>query len=314
MVGCLLIYIAFLYEDEEGRVQGKLEELWVRLKDSQDASLSRTTSFLSIVATLTGKSFDRLFGRRLLSLRFLVISVYLSLASLLLFTIVASRFTHNAQLGSLPGNAWHAVIFGSIALAPALVDSKFFRIFWWVCALAIPLLQITAFLIFVIAKRGLTPSIHGIGYFATPFIASLGCDLAYIALTRWSLRRVAKSQRLYNIVLMGLGNIAILALLVLGPILIGLEIGKYYALLGGLIMVSFPFNSIDFLIASVALFVALVLLLDRFVWFAILRPLYSVQRFHIVRNKKALLTAGLALILVPTHWAWELLTKLVSLQ
>lgn len=79
IIGGLLIYAALLYEDEEravSRVQSKLEELWVRLKDKQDVSLSKGTSFLRIVATLTGKGLDRLFGKRLLSFRLIVTSIY----------------------------------------------------------------------------------------------------------------------------------------------------------------------------------------------------------------------------------------------
>ena|SRR5579872_6758344 len=124
--GGLFIYAALLYEDEEraaGRAQSKLEELWIRLKDKQDASLSKGTSFLRIVATITGKGFDRLFGKRLLSLQFVVTSIYLSLASLLLSIAVLSRIAPNPKLGSFSGTLLQASVFGIAGLLPALTKN-----------------------------------------------------------------------------------------------------------------------------------------------------------------------------------------------
>ena len=53
----------FLYEDEEGKVQNKIEEWWIKLSDKQTASRSKVAAFMQEVARLTGSGFDRLFGR-----------------------------------------------------------------------------------------------------------------------------------------------------------------------------------------------------------------------------------------------------------
>ena len=46
-VGALLMYIAFfLHEDEEGKLQNRLELLWVRIDDLQSHALSKNTIFL----------------------------------------------------------------------------------------------------------------------------------------------------------------------------------------------------------------------------------------------------------------------------
>src|SRR5258707_1142858 len=69
----------FLYEDEEGRFQNKVEEWWIALSDKQKASRSRIAAFMQEVARLTGSGFDRLFGQRLFSLRVVPVSIYLSI-------------------------------------------------------------------------------------------------------------------------------------------------------------------------------------------------------------------------------------------
>lgn len=266
-------------------------------------------NFPRVVATLTGKAFDRLFGKRLLSPRFIVTSIYLSLASLLLFIAVVSKIAPNPQFGSFSGTLLQAAALGLAGLVPALTDNKFVRVVWWIAVVVIPLSRIIPFFLFVVAKRGLVVALRGTIEIVVPFTVSFASDIVYIVLTRWSLRRVARADRFHNIILIGLANLIILAALLLGPIFLGLEVARYAPL--RLTMFSFVFNSIDFLIASSALFVALALLVDRLLWWVVLRPLYAAQRFRIIENKQFLWGIGLSLIFLPTHVTWRLLRTLL---
>src|SRR5437879_6014623 len=88
-VGLLALYVAaFLYEDEEGRLQNrlqdKLEKLWITIDDLTGTALARHTVFMRSVAVLITYAFDRLFGRRLLSMRAVGTSVCLTFASICL--------------------------------------------------------------------------------------------------------------------------------------------------------------------------------------------------------------------------------------
>jgi hypothetical protein len=65
----------FLYEDEEGKFQNKIEEWWIKLRDQEKVSRSEALTFIRGVAELTGKGFDRLFGARLLSIRVIPVSI-----------------------------------------------------------------------------------------------------------------------------------------------------------------------------------------------------------------------------------------------
>jgi hypothetical protein len=59
VAGAMAIYAAlFLYEDEQGKIENKLEEWWVRLDDGRNAAVSRHTAFMREVARLAGHGFD----------------------------------------------------------------------------------------------------------------------------------------------------------------------------------------------------------------------------------------------------------------
>lgn len=83
-LGLLLIYAFSLKEDADKKIQSRIETWWLRLAYGQEAALSRATAFLRVLARLTGSVFDRLFGRKLFSIRGILVSVCYSIASFFL--------------------------------------------------------------------------------------------------------------------------------------------------------------------------------------------------------------------------------------
>jgi hypothetical protein len=77
-----------LYPDEQGRIQNKLEEWWIDFDDRQRQALSRAAVFMRGLAALTSKIFDAVFGQKLISLRAVVVSAWLTLTSSFLTTAV----------------------------------------------------------------------------------------------------------------------------------------------------------------------------------------------------------------------------------
>ena len=64
--GIILIYAAFfLYEDEQGKIQNFLEDLWIRIDDRRNTALSKHATFMQVVAKYISTIFDRVFGDRL---------------------------------------------------------------------------------------------------------------------------------------------------------------------------------------------------------------------------------------------------------
>src|SRR5437660_12566039 len=91
IVGIFVVYVAiFLYEDEEGRYQNKLEEWWIRVRYSREKALSTATEIFAFTSQAASRIFDDVFGARLFSFRVAGISVCLSLAALLFFGPLAA--------------------------------------------------------------------------------------------------------------------------------------------------------------------------------------------------------------------------------
>src|SRR5688500_723937 len=80
--GSVFLYAAlFLYEDEQGKVQNKLEDLWIKIDVRHHVALSKHTVFMRVVADYTARTLSKLFGEKFFSLRFLGVSICFSLAS-----------------------------------------------------------------------------------------------------------------------------------------------------------------------------------------------------------------------------------------
>jgi hypothetical protein len=300
-LGTVLICVGLLlYEDEEGKFQNKVEEWWIKLSDKQKASRSKVAAFMQGVAQLTGSGFDRLFGQHLFSLRVVPVSIYLSLASfflLALLVVPSAKFT--------PGTSRHAafflfVYFLALGLVPGFFKNKWILRVWWAIIPA-ALLSISGFMVFVFKTRGARSAFYGIGLVALLFVSSLVCDLIYIALTRYVLRRISGIDRIPEILLMVFLNQLALVAPVYGPIYAGLWISKYAQMAGGMVLISIMFNFIDFLAGFAALFLALLLLLHRLFWPAVQRPLYAIYRFAPIKQKKWLVSIGIALLTLPSH-------------
>src|SRR5271157_4236867 len=94
-ISLFLIYLTFLYEDEEGRIQDRIAEWWIRLDDVRTVSLSRAAAFMQGIAQITTKVMDYVFGTKTFSFRLLGTSFFFSIASLQLI------------LGFTPGHPGH---------------------------------------------------------------------------------------------------------------------------------------------------------------------------------------------------------------
>src|SRR5689334_4085828 len=82
LAGALMVYGSlFLYERDERKIQNILETWWVRIDDARLEATGRHTAVTRAAANLAQSGLDRLFGRRLLSLRAISVSGLLSLAS-----------------------------------------------------------------------------------------------------------------------------------------------------------------------------------------------------------------------------------------
>lgn len=299
----------FLHEDEEGKIQSRIEEWWIKVSDAQGAALS----FAGTVARMTEIVFDRVFGNKLISFRLAGVSIYFSIASFFLFAAIAPTVArpHAAPLGSA---VLGFLLFAAIGLIPA-IPGKDLPLKYWVAAPCVLLvLRASPFLVFLCRIRGYALVARGVVYVLVCFGTSFLFDLAYIGTTRWMLGRISTRNRIYEIPLLVVGNIILLAMLVAAPVEMGAKIFRYAPQIGVVVTLSFILNTLNFLVGSVTLLLAILLLIHRLLWPSLERSLYAVQRFAPIKNKKFLWIAGGILISVPTtptiEWARSLAEKL----
>jgi hypothetical protein len=208
------------------------------------------------------------------------------------------------------------VLFAAFGSVPAFADGKTvwhktLLGLWW-AIIVFNLLGIAGFLLFASSTLGAGRTARGIGYMTLFFVSGLLCDLSYIVLTRWILRRISKIDRVHEIVLQALVGLLILVILIWAPISVGARIGRYFPMAGGAVLFSFVLNSVDVVVGLAALMLALSLLLHRLVWPTIERPIYAMQRFALVRNKKLLWAIGITLVILPGHTAVELVKSILG--
>jgi hypothetical protein len=81
-VGALLIYLgAFTYQDERGRIQNRLTDLWMSVQLLQESAIPWQTALIRRTAELLVKALDVAFGGQWLSIQVALTSAFLSLSS-----------------------------------------------------------------------------------------------------------------------------------------------------------------------------------------------------------------------------------------
>ena len=123
IVGAISLYAAlFLYEDEHGNLENRLEDWWVKLDDERNSAVSRHTAFMREVARLAGDVFDRVFGKKLLSPQAFGVSSAFTIAGVAVFALVVrfgqSRLLERALVIDL------AVACIAFAMIPALSTER----------------------------------------------------------------------------------------------------------------------------------------------------------------------------------------------
>jgi len=91
--GCVCLFVgSCLYEDQEKRLQSKLERLWIKLDDRKDEAHESEKKLLVRVVRASNKILDGLFGTKLISLRAAVVSVAISCgaAALIFYLFILS--------------------------------------------------------------------------------------------------------------------------------------------------------------------------------------------------------------------------------
>jgi hypothetical protein len=219
----------FLYKDERDHLQNYLEDWWVKLHDKQKEAMSKHTAFMQIVAEMSSRAFDRVFGKKYFSTRAIVVSICISTVSFQLGLMgTAKQFDKDVSLKDFflqPATVEYGGIcfFFAILLYlslrfPALAEKKAWLAFVFATAIA-PVAQFLAearfgtfhyqptfILLLVMAAFGV-------------LLLSFGVDLLFIAGTRWAVSWASGSDDFFRILTVICLNILAAVCLVYWPLM-----------------------------------------------------------------------------------------------
>jgi hypothetical protein len=100
VVGCVCFYMAFfMYEDEEGAWQNRIEDFWSSIYDRAKVTDSTSTALFNKIGQTLRFHFDKLFGEKLWSMRSAATSVNLSYCGVLIVLITDGLTTSKNLIG-----------------------------------------------------------------------------------------------------------------------------------------------------------------------------------------------------------------------
>jgi hypothetical protein len=300
-VFCVLSAIV-LYPDEEGKIQSKFEDFWVKVDDFKNLALTRHAAFMTQVAKLETRLLNRVFGQKLISGQALGVSFCFSAASVSLFGLVL--FFYESQYGdwddittldyvasllllfvSLIVGAASIFIRKNAVLRRSMIVGAFALVgLWKFCTSSNPF-----------AAMGSTAALM-----LTVTVGGFVCDVAFISLIRrlllWS-GKMTSSLGIAIVVILTL----FLAFVLLYPLIdfmLALADSRvdemsYPALIVSEISLT---NIFDGLLAMLFVLLALVLLIHRAIWPLLTRTLFRMTDIGTKGRRAILTTVGFAFL------------------
>jgi hypothetical protein len=201
---CLSISI-FLYENQEGRIQSRLETLWIKIDDLQKATISKHLGFVRVISEAMLSIVNRIFGEIAFSLQSVCVSACYGTAivyfCIYLGSLIITKFTGISYFKE-PINVFYvaslAFIYGTI---PGFIKNRK-ALFVWVAFLGYWIYKehIQDSFTFSLINMSLTinsgfEDIARLMFLIVPFAGSLVL-IFYISLLRKSLLTASKADSL----------------------------------------------------------------------------------------------------------------------
>jgi hypothetical protein len=304
VVGFAAFFAAlFMYEDEEGKWQNRVEELWIAIDDRARITGRKAVALLNKMSDIVTAGLDRVFGQLLLSFRSIGASTSYSLATSCVIGVLNDLVIHESLKNSV-GFLYGTCVLIFFAIFPTILKSR------WI--MPISLIPISFLIIFGFAdwwflkKWRAAPIV--LGSLAISFIF----DIVLIIAVRATIRRMAVGNKGWQLV------VGMLLQCVCAVVVVVLPFGMAHLLIiidtenmqernavvaalyerGSAIQLALLLSALSNVFTAcvcLTLFFALAgVLLHRVFWPLAARAIYPLQRYEIFRNKKFLAFAGVA--------------------
>jgi len=324
MVGLLIFYIAILaYEHQPGLIQSRIEELWIKIDDTQKRSLAGHHAILKIAASVIRLALDRIMGKRKFSLQSAVASSCLALSSAGLVLLVAVEwYPSPGSTGAAFDFATYFIVYLIFALIPIFIKNDIYLngilfldresiIAIWICGIFVfviyqviwPILSVMPLFLKTYPKETLTTLAVG----GLSIAIGLMVFILEIAALRKSLEFVEGSKSIVKSGLVLIGN--------LWPLLLIYLFGKSFFLLmesapqkpeeilhqwagvagmamGVVVALTIILNVIFLVTSTVFCAISLTVLIHRLFWPVIERVTYAIHQHNVLKRKKVLIALG----------------------
>jgi hypothetical protein len=312
-------------EEQEGRWENILQTWLDKVSPRQENSYAKLTALMSAVSAQSKRIIEKLFGRRLLSLRAFGVSLCYGMASLFLTLLLSPflrRFNGGHQVAMpnaggvdqrlhLPGAGTTplfvaAAMFGyflALGSVPALIEKSDDEPLWvWKTVLFGQLLIYVATVLDAIVRLwGFYSAFRFAAFMCLLLSINFLLDVVFVRTVRWMLTIASNTRQLLMLIVAILFDVLLGVGVVLAPVLLGLLlITEFHGEVMSVgFMAGFALKSVDFVIACMVLIILLLIAVHGAIWFVLERPIYSCLRFKVIRNKTLLWWAIGGLALVP---------------
>jgi hypothetical protein len=292
---CVLTAIV-LYPDEEGKIQSKFEDVWVRVDDYQILALSRHTAFMTQVAKLETSFLNRVFGTDLISRQALTFSFWFSIVSFVFAGTYLRRLIHYQVLlppfliGFFIGLSLASIAYIFLSDRPVARD----MLIWvgWVIAGG------AVFQFLLTSTPTAAESVGTIFFFL--LIGGFCFDALFIVFTRQLLELaggMARSRRVVAILIVDF----LLAVALVGPAFFWtnerfIHLVKGRTIVAASVATVAMSNMFDAALSLLFVLLAVVLLVHRAVWPLLTRTLFRIADIGTKGRRAILTTVGIALL------------------
>jgi hypothetical protein len=308
--GVLLVYtVATMFPDEEGQVQNRIENLWVVIDDKQKSALGRTTALFNRIGSYVTRVYNRILGVRLISVQMIGVSSASSIAGFFLFSgflLLGLLYLSLSQHAKVTPQFNAALLLigilclaiGSFVLIFAILPSLIRNWFGRTLSL-LPLLLFSYGMVLAVIGHKTSSTATLLAVLAGLFIGIVS-DVFVLAAVRFSVRLIATSGRLREIILASGVQVGALILIVVAPyeLLTPMLAANKESLGAKVLMASMMFNCFTVIGIAAFLFLLVVATLHRVFWPMLGRAVYSVARFKpLQNNRKTFATIGIMCML-----------------
>jgi hypothetical protein len=302
VAGIASYFAFFLYEDEEGDWQNRIENLWASVHDRARVTDHTSTALFNRIGGILRRFFSVLYGKKLLSLQAAAVSVDISISGVFLIPALPSLLFGTTYKDR--HDIWTFAFIGMSLLVCAIIPALFRRRFATAVACAPSMLLIIYYCVLLLSSARTEASLR-IFVAASPavFLLSILSDFFSVILLRKLFALITTSVSIAHIITSFLKLFGFIAIVSVLPLVIVIVIAythissSWMGLIGVFSMILFFLNLTTLVLCALPLALLTALLLHKLIWPILSRLLYPVASRKLVTNRKALVLLASACVL-----------------